>query len=183
MKSISIGEDMSELLPNPRKRAGMCSTAECSAFSLTLRGEAAFPFPPLSRVPCSSPFSREGQEGAWSLWGGPHSAAKVRDKGAEGFSLRKFPLPTTSSLPWGLGRGKQVLTVPAVLGAPGQERRDWRQEEGVVLDKLQVRGERGLGPTWKRCQGRGEAFPYVRETPVLWDLCLLPHRGYVCPLE
>lgn len=72
---------------------------------------------------------------------------------------QKFPLPTTPSLPWGLGRGKQGLTVPVVLGDTGQERRDWRQEEGVVLDKLQVRGERSLGLTWKRCQGRGEAFP------------------------
>lgn len=115
--------------------------------------------------------------------GGASLSCKGQGQGSRRLFSQKFPLPTTSSLPWGLGRGKQVLTVPAVLGAPGQERRDWRQEEGVVLDKLQVRGERGLAPTWKRCQGRGEAFPYVRETPVLWDLCLLPHRGYVCPLE
>lgn len=46
MQSIFTGEDTSELFPKPRRSAGMCSTPECSAFSPTLRGEAAFPFPP-----------------------------------------------------------------------------------------------------------------------------------------
>lgn len=174
---------MSELLPNPRKSAGMCSTPECSAFSLTLRGEAAFPFPPIVTGPLFlSLLQRRAGRSVVPL-GGASLSCKGQGRGSRRLFSQKFPLPTTSSLPWGLGRGNRGLTVPAVLGAPGQERRDWRQEEGVVLDKLQVRGERGLGPTWKRCQGRGEAFPYVRETPVLWDLCLLPHRGYVCPPE
>lgn len=133
-----------------------------------------------SLVPLPSPEKGRKEHGPF---GGASLSCKGQGQGSRRLFSQKFPLPTTSSLPWGLGRGKQGLTVPAVLGAPGQERRDCRQEEGVVLDKLQVRGERGLGPTWKRCQGRGEAFPCVRETPVLWDLCLLPHRGYVCPPE
>lgn len=68
-----------------------------------------------------------------------------------------------------------------MLGAPWHRERDWRQEEGVVLDKLQVRGERGLEPTWKLRQGRGEASLHAEDScapgslpPASQGLCLSP---------
>lgn len=105
MKSISIGEDMSELLPNPRRSAGMCSTPECSAFSPTLRGEAAFPFPAIVTGPLFLSLLHRRAGRSMVPLGGPHSAAKVRDKGAEGFSLRNshFQLLLPSLGVWGEG--------------------------------------------------------------------------------
>lgn len=89
-----------------------------------------------------------------------HPAAKVREEGAGAF-LSKIPISSHFFPPSGSGQSKAVPDCPVVLGAPWHRERDWRQEEGVVLDELQVRGERGLGPTWKLCQGRGEASPHV----------------------
>lgn len=88
MKSIFIGDDTSKLFPNPWKSAGMGSTPECSALSPTLRGGAAFPFPSIVTGPLFLCFLlRRAGRSVVPLWG-PHPAAKVRDEGPEGFSVR-----------------------------------------------------------------------------------------------
>jgi len=121
------------------------------------------PFPPSARPAAHPPAPKTGGKER-----GPSGGASSSCKGQGGGSRRlfffsqKFPFPTISSLPWGLGGGKRGLTVPPVSRAPEQKERG--REEGVVLDKLQVRGERGLGPTWKPPRGRGEAFPHTGDS-------------------
>lgn len=96
MKSVFAGEDTSEPFPNPQapstsasaESAGTCSDSKCSAFSPTLRGEAAFPFPPIGMGPVFICFLPRRAGRSTVPLGVPRPAAKVREEGAEGFSLK-----------------------------------------------------------------------------------------------
>lgn len=119
-------------------------------------------------------------------FGGASSSCKGQGGGNRRLCSQKFPFPTTSSLPWGLGRGKWGLTIPSpppcarsprteAVGTGGR-----RRELSWINSRSEARG--ASGPLGNHIRAGERPLP-TPETPVLRDLCLQPHRGCVCPPE
>lgn len=172
-KSIFAGEDTSELYPNLQassisasaESAGMCSDSQCFAFGPTLRGEAAFPFPPIGMgllLICLLP--RRAGRSAVPL-GVPSPAVKVREEGAEGFSLRNSHFQ--SLLPHsGSGQREAGPDCHACARSPGAEGAGTggrRRELSGVSSRLEARG--ALGPLGNLIRAGERPFP-MQETPL-----------------
>ena len=188
MKSVFAGEDTNELFPNHQapstsasaESAGTCSDPECSAFSPTLRGEVAFPFPPIGMgLLFICLLLRRAGRSTVPL-GVPHPAAKVSKEKA---FLSEIPISNHFFPPLGSGQREARPDHPPCAGSPGAEGAGTggrRRELSWINSRSEARG--ALGPLGNHVRA-GERPSPTQDTPALWDLCLQPHRGCVGPLE
>lgn len=161
------------------ENAGTCSALELSVVSPTLRGEAAFPFPPIGTgllfICC---LLRRAGRSTVPL-GVPHPAAKVREEGVRGL-FSQIPLSNHFFPPLGSGQREAWPDCPCA-GSPGAGAGTGGVRRELAWINSRSEARRALGPLGHRLRAVGRLFP-MQEAPTLQDLCLWgSHRSCVYP--